>query len=63
MPLVIGSKSFSPEQHHQKYLEDSDNTEYEILYLLMSNATYLILTPMSKGLQTPGKETETVVRQ
>ena len=53
MPVVVGSKSFSPQLQFQKHLEDSDNIEYKILDRLMSNITLLILTLMSKGLRTP----------
>ena len=56
MPLVVGSESFSPEQHHQKYLEGSDGMEHKILYLLISNTTLLILTLMNKDLQMPEKK-------
>ena len=42
MSLVVDSKSFSPEQQHQKYLENSDNREHKILYPLMSNTTFNI---------------------
>ena len=62
MPLVVALQSFSLKQQHQKYI-DSDDIDHTILYQLMSNTTFLILTLMSKGLQTPGKKTEIAVRQ